>query len=131
MLGTSLTEKETKHFSINPQPVQEVNAKPDKQNDYSARIVNNTDTDLIVKWKVTENTLLKGWDYSICNYGQCLAGIPKSGSMRPIKKGDKGFLNLHINPMNVKGTGSVSFYVFEEGHENEGETITYIVRVKK
>jgi hypothetical protein len=119
----------SKNFFINPQPEQHVTAMEDKQNDYSAKIVNTTDGDLTIQWKLIENTLVKGWDYSICNYGQCLAGIPKSGTMKPIKKGEKGFLNLHLNPFHIKGRGTVKFKVYEKGKEDLSDTLTYTVSV--
>ena len=115
------------HFSISPNAKVVSKAQADKINDFSAFILNKTENDLTLHWRLLENTLVDGWDYSICNYGQCIIGIPQAGKMKTIKNKEKGFLNLHVNPFKIKGTGKVSFYIFEKGNEKSGDTLTYLI----
>lgn len=129
-LFSGLVIVQNKKFSIKPGSTITAEAKADKINNYEANMVNESDSSLEIEWKLLENTLMKGWDYSICNYGKCLAGIPVSGKMKTIKKGEKGFINLHVNPFKIKGVGKVSFYVYESGNESNGDTLTYIIAVK-
>lgn len=129
-LFSGLVIVQNKKFSIKPGTTNSVEAKADKINNYEVNMINESELQLNIEWKLIENTLPKGWDYSICNYGKCLAGIPASGKMKTINKGEKGFINLHVNPFKIKGTGKVSFYVYETGNEKSGDTLTYIVVAK-
>lgn len=83
---------------------------------------------LILKWKLLSNKLIKGWDYSTCAFGTCYAFIPDSlCTMTPIPVNESGFLALNLDPFYIKGTGSASIYVYEDGHPLEGDTVTFII----
>lgn len=117
-----------KSFDFKPSKVICGIATYNKYSDYEIKMANNTDSVINLNWILIQNTLSKGWDASICNYGQCLVGIPNKGKMRPIKKGENGFINLHVNPYEFDGNGVVKFFVFESGNEKNGDTITYNIK---
>jgi hypothetical protein len=87
--------------------------------------VNTSNKTIILKWKLVSKDLNPGWDYSLCDYVTCYAGLPDSGTMTPVDSGVKGFLGLNLNPRQVYGTGSVKMYVYEEGFFEKGDTLTW------
>jgi hypothetical protein len=91
---------------------------------------NTSNTTIQLKWKLLSNGLFPGWDFSLCDYTTCYPGIPDSGTMTPVPPGEKGFLGLNVKPYDIPGTGMVKMYVYEEGFETKGDTLTWLVIAK-
>jgi hypothetical protein len=91
---------------------------------------NTSSTTIQLKWKLISNQLFPGWDFSLCDYTTCYPGIPDSGTMTPVPPGEKGFLGLNVKPYDIPGTGTVKMYVYEEGFEDKGDTVTWNVIAK-
>jgi hypothetical protein len=89
--------------------------------------VNTSNTTIQLKWKLISNGLFPGWDFSLCDYTTCYPGLPASGTMTPVPPGEKGFLGLNVKPYDIPGTGVVKMYVYEEGFETKGDTLTWHV----
>ncbi|MCX6352298.1 MAG: T9SS type A sorting domain-containing protein [Bacteroidetes bacterium] len=68
---------------------------------------------LNLRWKRISNTLINSWDYSICDNGNCFAGIPDSGSNTTMKAGDTAFFKLLVDTKGVKGKGTVVIQVIQ------------------
>lgn len=86
---------------------------------------NTSNQPIILKWKLISNNLQPGWDFSLCDYQTCYVGIPDSGVMDTVPPGEKGFLGLNVNPLEIKGTGEVIMFVYEDGHMDNGDTLVW------
>lgn len=82
---------------------------------------------VILKWRPVQKDLGAGWDYSICDYGNCYAGIPESGTMRELPPDTIGFMALNLHTDNGAGPGLVKIFVYKEGTPDVGDTLTWIV----
>lgn len=129
-LGMNFINPQGKKLKFKLSPGKKIEAKAyyDQINDFQIKMVNTSDSALNLSWKLISNSLVNGWDYSMCNYGQCLLTIPDSGKMKPIKKRENGFLAIHINPYQISGKGIVKFYVYETNNQQNGETITFVIK---
>jgi hypothetical protein len=91
---------------------------------------NTSNAPIQLKWKLISNELFPGWDFSLCDYTTCYAGLPDNGSMVPVPPGEKGFLGLNVKPYDIPGTGKVRMYVYEDGFMDKGDTLTWYVIAK-
>lgn len=93
--------------------------------DYQINIVNQKSTKLSVSWHLDQNSFLKGWDYSLCDYGTCFTGIPIQHKMDTINIGGSGFLKISMSPQGIDGTGEVRLLLFETGNPTVMDTLVY------
>jgi len=94
------------------------------------RIKNLAKAPLIIKWNTLENSLLKQWDYSMCAYGECQIGIPKSKAMKKIEPGETGFIALHLFPRNTVGNGKVVFELSDSNNPENLQKVVFDITVK-
>lgn len=90
-------------------------------------MLNTSDKDIQLKWKLISNNLFPGWDFSLCDYTTCYTGLPAEGTMTLVPPNEKGFLGLNVCPYKIVGTGVVKMYVYEEGFFDKGDTLTWYV----
>lgn len=88
---------------------------------------NNQSDTIILKWFKISEDMPVGWEKSLCDLGSCYPGLPNSGTMFPVSPGDSGFLGWNVIPNQVPGIGVVRYYVYEENHLAEGDTLTWII----
>lgn len=112
-------------YTIYPSSSVNINLALDNYDGTQISFKNNTPLDLLLEWELLENNLNNQWDYSLCDYGSCYAGIPAGGSMKPIAAGDSGFLKMNLTPLFYEGSGYVKFIVYAVGSTNAPDTITF------
>ena len=94
-------------------------------------ILNKSNDSLVLGWRCIKNTLHEDWDYSLCEYGRCFAGIPSHSVIRPIAPKTEGFLNLHLDPNLISGKGEVIIQVYELDEPKNQKYLTFTVEAKK
>jgi hypothetical protein len=114
-------------FAIIPNKTAEVSLSiPISDYEVTAIYVQNISANpLFLGWELLESTLLDNWDYSLCDLGQCYAGIPNGGTMNTIAPGDSGFLKMNFSPELTSGTGVVKFLVFNLDNNTEKDTVAF------
>ena len=128
LYGITLAQK---RYSISPSRVLSEKAEFGMYTNFKIYQNNISNDTLILKWKLVSDNLIKGWDYSSCAYGICYAFIPDTlCTMSPIIPGESGFLSLTIDPMNIKGTGKASIYVYDISTPSIKDTITFIINAE-
>ena len=88
--------------------------------------------DITFRWEVITNTLLPGWDYSLCDYNNCYVGIPNYGTMTAISmaemgSGIQGFLKLNLDPGTDYGVGFVNFKVWDLAFPDQVDTVSFLL----
>lgn len=116
-----------KDYTISPSSSLTVNAPYNDISIFDINQVNTANTKILLGWTLISNNLVSGWDFSLCDYGHCIPGLPASGTMDSVPVGGQGFLGLNVNPYNIAGTGSVRIYVYQFGYESQGDTLTWTV----
>jgi hypothetical protein len=86
-------------------------------------IINTSVNPIQLGWERIQKDMPDAWDYSMCDDGDCLVGIPQSGTTAIIKKGEKGFLKFLVDPQGTTKKGFVQIFVHEVGSAS-GDTIT-------
>lgn len=87
----------------------------------------STTDSLFFEWETLNYFIPSGWDYSLCDFGSCMAGIPDSGLMNPVAPLDQGFLDLNINPFDISGTALVNIIVRDSLYPSNIDTVTWII----
>jgi len=98
------------------------------QGTYYFNIENLLNTELELSWDLLQINFPQGWNYNLCDYLDCmLAPIPFHRNMEPIPalQQDGVYMKLWVSPENISGYGEWVFHVYETGHLNTGDTITY------
>lgn len=98
----------------------------DFYNDVNVDIKNLTDSDVILAWEVIDRSEITGWDFSLCDLGNCHVGVPESGEMLPMDTETKAFLKISANPQGMPGVCMFTFKVFDKDSPNDADTITMI-----
>lgn len=65
----------------------------------------------------------------MCAYGTCQIGIPTTGEISAIKKGETGFIALHLFPKNTTGVGNVVIELIDINSSKSRATIKFIIEV--
>ena len=129
--GLCLITVAQKRYNISPSHVLSEKAEFGMYTNFKIYQNNISNDTLILKWKLISDNLIKGWDYSSCAYGICYTFIPDTlCTMSPIIPGESGFLSLTIDPMNIKGTGKASIYVYDISTPSIKDTITFIINAE-
>lgn len=75
-------------------------------------LVNETTDSLKLTWKLIEEEVTEGWNYNLCDLGECYVGVPNSAEMQAFGPGDAGFLKMLVNPLSIEGFGFWHFWVY-------------------
>ena len=79
---------------------------------FQINLVNETPDSLNLTWKLIEEEVTEGWDYNLCDLGECYVGVPNSEEMQAFGPGDAGFLKMLVNPLSIEGSGFWHFWVY-------------------
>jgi hypothetical protein len=81
-------------------------------------LINETTDSLNLTWKLIEEEVTEGWDYNLCDLGECYTGVPNSAEMQAFAPGEAGFLKMLVNPLSIEGYGFWHFWVYPTGDED-------------
>ena len=85
---------------------------------FQIELVNETTDSLNLTWKLIEEEVTEGWDYNLCDLGECYVGVPNSAEMQAFTSGEAGFLKMLVNPLSIEGYGFWHFWVYPTGDED-------------
>lgn len=114
-------------FTLDPGNVDTVFAPYDELTIFDIYPVNITNEKILFHWTKIAVNVPVGWDYSLCDYGNCYTGIPNGGTMDSVDVGGMGLLGLNISPYSIAGQGIVKIYVYDANFPNDGDTVTWVV----
>jgi hypothetical protein len=129
LLGMAFINVQGQNFSYSPTAHVEGELSSDVT-EFTVNIATDNPEAIGYAWKTVKNSLVFGWDFSLCDYNTCYIGIPTEGVMSPISKeeamaGTKGFFKITFLGTQTKGQGELSFYVYDENDENRGDTVSF------
>jgi len=98
--------------------------------EYNIKITTQVPQAITFGWELVSNTLPLGWDYSLCDYTNCIVGLPSGSTMTPIslpesEAGVKAFLKLNVSTGQIYGQGKVEIYVFDINDYAQGDTVSW------
>ena len=85
---------------------------------FQINLINDTKDSLNITWKLIEENVTEGWDYNLCDLGECYVGVPNSSEMQAFASGESGFLKMLINPLSIEGYGFWHFWIYPTGDED-------------
>ncbi|HET6243218.1 MAG: T9SS type A sorting domain-containing protein [Bacteroidetes bacterium] len=113
------------NYTVSPSNSLDIVLNIDEYSGRQISFVNNLNKTINLEWQLISNNLIAGWDYSLCDYGTCYAGVPNSGVMDPIVPGDSGFVKMNITPLDIEGSGVLKLIVFETGTTTNPDTLVF------
>ena len=97
--------------------------------DLNINIIRSGVTDTVwIDYELITNTLPEGWYAGYCDNHGCWGSLPENGSMSAMYGDQNSFIKLSINPQYLEGNGMVQYFVYEPGHYNDGQMMTYIIQ---
>ena len=81
-------------------------------------LINATSDSLSLSWKLIEENVTEGWDYNLCDLGECYTGVPNSAEMQTFGASEAGFLKMLVNPLAIEGYGFWHFWVYPTGDQD-------------
>ncbi len=82
---------------------------------------------LVFSWEKIEVSFTDGWEANLCDNGNCYAGFPDTGTMDTVFSGDYGLMSIGINPLEILGTATVQYIIWEENTPDQIDTLTWFV----
>jgi hypothetical protein len=83
-------------------------------NEYSYHLIsfpNLTNDTLTMQWRLAQDSMVEGWDYFLCDLGECYSEMPQNETMEPATGDEIPYLEITMNPNNIFGEGKLVFYV--------------------
>jgi hypothetical protein len=91
-------------------------------------IYNLTDSVLgVLEWEKLSDSFNPDWEYGICDNVYCYTGVPDDGVFGPFDTNETAYLKLTINTMDIPGSGTLSFRVFNPENSNESDTVVFTI----
>lgn len=126
---TFMSSKAQVSYSITPANSMTVTAPYSSVTIFDIYQKNTSASKIVLKWKRISINLPAPWQYSMCDFGTCYAGIPVGpNTMDTVSVGGQGFLGLNIDPGTTDGVGTVKVYVYQSNLPNNGDTLTWYVK---
>lgn len=91
----------------------------------NVELQNQTTESLLFKWRLVDISFSPQWDYSLCDLGSCYPVVPDSAEMDITSPGGDAFFTCHMSFNNTNGYGALRIFVYEDGDEANGDTITF------
>lgn len=88
---------------------------------------NTTPDSILLLWESTEVNIPSGWDFGLCDWGNCYAGVPGNGTMWPLAGNDSSLYQFHTNAFQIPGTAVVKLFTWVSGNQQDSDTATYII----
>ena len=126
-LCLSLNAGRSQSFSIEPDTLLSVGLTQDIYSELYIYFAPDIPDTLQLGWRLVGNTLPEGWEYALCDYGQCYTGVPNTGQMAPLPPTETAYLKLILNPYTIAGSGRLSFRVFESETPDSFKTVHFDV----
>lgn len=79
---------------------------------FTIDFTNELSDSLDLTWRLIEEDVTEGWDYNLCDLGECYTGVPGTAEMMPFAPGENGFLKMLVNPLGIVGHGFWHFWVY-------------------
>jgi hypothetical protein len=116
-------------YSVQPSKNMTVTAPYSSVTIFDIYQKNTSANKIILKWEKVSISLPSQWQYSMCDFGSCYAGIPVGpNTMDTVAGNGQGFLGLNIDPGTTDGFGVVKVYVYQNGFHSNGDTLTWYVK---
>lgn len=113
-------------FGIEPDSILYVYPPSDEYSYHSIHLPNLTEDTLVMQWRLAEDLMPEGWDYFLCDLGECYSEMPLNETMDPAYGEDIPYLEITLNPNNIIGEGHLSFYVNDKNFPETKQRIEFI-----
>ncbi|MBL4624945.1 MAG: T9SS type A sorting domain-containing protein [Flavobacteriales bacterium] len=113
------------NYDFIPAKSIEITAEASGYSSNQIALNNLTTGSLQFKWKRLEDAFPAGWSYSLCDLGSCYPSAPDSATMNPTDPGGNAYFICHMTFNEVVDSGYLKLYVYEEGNEANGDTVTF------
>lgn len=118
----------TQNFHFEPTSVLNKTIVLDNMSDLNIDIIReNTVDTLYLKYELITNTLPSEWAAGYCDNHGCWGTLPESGEMSPMFEDLNSYIKLSIFPNGIDGSGVVEYFVYEDGHYEDGLLMTFNV----
>lgn len=116
-------------FGIEPDSVLHVYPPLNEYTEHSIVFPNLTNDSLLMHWRLAEDNMLEGWDYFLCDLGECYSAIPINATMDTAFGETIPYLEITFNPNEVTGTGNLIFYVNDVNFPEVKQRIEFIFNI--
>lgn len=89
--------------------------------------INTSSSSITMNWTLLSSNIASGAVYDICASGNCLNGIPATGTFPVLMPGDTGWLKLHAIAGTTAGTSTITFLTGPS--QKAKDTLTFIIHI--
>jgi hypothetical protein len=119
-------QAQSQTFGVEPDSVLLVNPTMEEYDEHTILLPNLTSDSLVLHWRLAEDNMLEGWDYFLCDLGECYSAIPLNATMDTAFAEDHPFMQITFNPNTIIGTGNLIFYVNDVAYPDFKQRIEFV-----
>jgi hypothetical protein len=114
-------------FSVSPNPNLEGVAGLEDLNVFDLYILNETNADIQLTWRLVGNTFPEEWEVSLCDNVACYGVLPTTNDFNPILVGDSSIFKIDVFPDGHVGAGLLTFWIYPIGEPTNYEVVTFSI----
>lgn len=113
-------------FGIEPDSILVSYPPSNEYSYYDISFPNLTNDTLTMQWRLAEDSMVAGWEYFLCDLGECYSEMPQNEIMEPATGEDIPYLEITIHPNDLIGEGKIVFYVNDIAHPQVKQRVEFI-----
>jgi hypothetical protein len=114
------------NFHFEPTNVLTKVINSESMSDLKIDIIRDASVDtLYLKYELITNTLPTEWYQGYCDNHGCWGSLPESGTMSACFDEFNSYITLSIDPLEIEGSGTVEYYIYEVEHYEDGLLMTF------
>lgn len=114
-------------FTVRPASVRDTSVRADASVDVYIYFDNAFQNPLTLVWEETARNFPQGWLVTICDNFACYTVPHAMDTMAEVFAGGHGFLKLTATPLNVVGSGTISYHVYDANNPLFTSNVTFNV----
>jgi hypothetical protein len=117
-------------FIVTPSLVVDTDVDPRGTVDVYIHFTNTNQLPLTLQWEPTNSSYPSGWFMSLCDNEACYSLPHGSETMAAVTMGDSAFLKITCVPMEITGTGTLSYHVYDVNNVSDAADVTFNFNVQ-
>lgn len=114
-------------FSVSPTPNLEGVAGLEDLNVFDLYILNETNDNIQLTWRLVGNTFPEEWDVSLCDNVACYGILPTTNDFYPILVGDSSIFKIDVFPDGHVGEGLLTFWIYPTDDPTNYEVVSFSI----
>ncbi len=112
-------------FTFSPSSEYEMNVDTANFTVHQVNIINETNSELALSWRIVEYDVPEEWEVVLCDNGICYDSFPNSNAFIPISNDERAFIKWTVHPHGSAKSATMKMRIFESDTPSDFEILTF------